>query len=61
MRDTCAPHRNVVKENLEEGSSSGVPSDSTPEGSDGLAAAKAIIGKLAQRKSAENEIDADVA
>lgn len=48
------PHR-VVEVRGDKGSSSGEPSDPTREGSDGLAAARGVIGKLGQRKSAEND------
>lgn len=54
------PHR-VVEVSGEKGSSSGEPSDPTPMGSDGLAAARGVIGKLGQRKSPENDAPANVA
>jgi hypothetical protein len=45
--DSGAAPRSVVKENLDQRSSrDGEPSDPTPEGSDGLAAAKAVVGRL---------------
>ena len=63
MRDSRTAPRNVVQENLEEGSSrAGGPSDPPPPGSDGLAAARAMVGRLNQRSSPENQATAqDVA